>query len=160
MGKWVLMNWFFFSSPRCFLCRELIDPLNLEPWGLARQDLLSPAEQAHATIRSWLEERLHQAVGCVVWDDATRMECSNALALPAPDNSHLDSILPFTKGFCISHPTGCSQPFLDKVAQKAGACHVSPSDSQQSLAFTLVLILEFTLLFEPLGNCWYFSQCL
>lgn len=79
---------------------------------------------------------------------------SNALALPAPDNSHLDSILQFTKGFCSSHPTDCSQHFPDKgqVAQEAVTCHVSPSYSQPCLAVTPALILEFTPLFEPLGN--------
>lgn len=80
------------------------------------------------------------------------MECSNALALRAPDNSYLDSILQFTKDFSISHPTDFSQhfPVNGKVAQKAGVCHVSLI---ALLSFTLVLILKFILLFEPLDNC-------
>lgn len=60
-----------------FLFFQRTDPLDLEAWGLARSDLLSPAEQALSTVRSWLEECLHQAVGCVVWDDATGVECNS-----------------------------------------------------------------------------------
>lgn len=130
------------------LSLQRTDPLDLEPWGLARQDLLSQAEQAHSTIRPWLEEHLHQAVGCVVWDDATGEEC---YSIPVPDNSHLDSILQFTKGFYIPHPIECSQHFIDKgkVARKNGRpiCHVSPSYTQHCLALNLDLGLEFILPF-------------